>query len=81
MNDYLETAKNAGFDIRYAKEYANAHGYYPSMEELNDAMTSEFAYRLCAHFGIRDLKPGNLKDLCKTIENEELRRYLETFLS
>lgn len=58
MASYLEMARNAGFNIRYAREYANYHNYFPSVNELNRNMNSDFALNLQSHFGINNLRPG-----------------------
>jgi len=58
MASYLAKARDAGFNIRYAREYANYHDYFPSVNELNRNMNSDFALNLQSHFGINNLRPG-----------------------
>ena len=58
MTSYLAMASEAGFNIRYAREYANYHNYFPSVTELNGNMNSNFALNLQNHFGINNLRPG-----------------------
>lgn len=59
MPKFLREAEEAGFDKRYAKEFVNAHDYFPTMKELNKSLNSDFARNFKTHFGYNNLKPGN----------------------
>jgi len=59
MNTFLNEAVKAGFDKRYAKEFVNYLGYYPTIKQLNNSLNSKFADRFKNHFGNRNIKPGN----------------------
>lgn len=67
-NFTIEKAVSAGFNRRYVKEYANAHGYIPSIKELNNSLNSNFARNFKKHFGYENLKLNkNVLSLMKSL--------------